>query len=67
MVLKRANPAPLAKATGLGKVFAVEAIDDRETTAPLAGVQQQFIRRRVPIAPALIATIAALAFGEVRA
>lgn len=63
MAFKAANPAPLAKAAGLGIVVHGEAIDVRNNTLlTLAQQQSCWLERRFRLTPSHAATVASLAF-----
>ena len=62
MTCKASNPAPLATATGLGKVFHSHAIDTRVDTAPLADLQAKWLRRRLRIPSSHTSLFAELAW-----
>ena len=60
---RKVNPAPLAKATGLGNVVHGQAIDPRADTAHLAHLQADWLRRRTRLSAATARLIAELAFA----
>lgn len=62
MVAKTKNPAPLAKAAGLGIVHWQG--NDRDIALPLSEIQTNFIVRRMPLSPALAQVVVELAFGR---
>ena len=64
MVLKTMNPAPLAKATGLGNVVSWQATDIRANTTSLADFQVNFVARRTGLAPGSARLVAELIFDR---
>ena len=64
MTSKTVNPAPLAKATGLGFVSCSAASDIHEIAKHLASVQTNFVARRTRLSPDLARVVAAHVFGS---
>ena len=66
MPLKGSNPAPLAMATGSGKMLC-SAASLSDIAPTLAEIQANFVRRRARVTPATAMIMRTLVFGEVRA
>ena len=63
MASQTKNPAPLAKATGLG-VSCWLACDNRGDTLLIPDFQATFVRRRTRLRPGIAAVVAELHFGR---
>ena len=63
MASKTKNPAPLAKATGLGNVAHSHALNARVLTPSLAVVQTNFVARRSRLSPIVARVVAELFFA----